>query len=321
MSATIQAQGFPVLPLPKKDGVASDWEEDAQQTVRALEGGIGRIDYLVVDHYDLDARWENKIRPNVRALMAIDDLANRPHAVDILLDQNFRLHPHDPYRSLLPEHCRSLLGPRYALLRREFAEQHARRRVHIRATSRLKLNICFGGSDPDGMTLFALRVLGQPAFDSLDCDVVVGAANPHRIAIASMCASHSGRRLHVSPSNMAALMAEADLALGGAGSMIWERCAVGLPSIVVTIAPNQETIAADCHDAGILRCLGESYNLTETGLAQAILDLCRDIAARQKMADKAYALVDGMGAERVVDVIYGRESSLRLDTRDDSQCP
>ncbi|RPH61961.1 MAG: UDP-2,4-diacetamido-2,4,6-trideoxy-beta-L-altropyranose hydrolase, partial [Burkholderiales bacterium] len=206
--------------------------DDAEATLAVLAGG-GDRDWLVVDHYALDARWESRLRARANRILAIDDLADRRHDCDALLDQNFYADMHGRYRGLVPDGCAMLLGPRYALLRPEFAA--ARAVLGIRGEAVRRVLVFFGGVDARNLTGAALDALDAIGTD-LEVDVVIGATHPQHDAIVARCAARARTTCHVQASNMAELIAAADIGVGAAGVATWERCALGLPALAVAVA-------------------------------------------------------------------------------------
>lgn len=293
--ATPAAEDVPQAPL-----LGVDWQTDARQVQDLLASELP-IDWLVVDHYSLDRRWEQLMRHAARRIMALDDVADRPHDCDLLLDQNLWDAPEDRYDGLIPSGARGLFGPQYALLRPEFAAARATSAARDGAIRRGL--VFFGGTDPTNETskaLEALRLLGR---DELAIDVVIGAQHPQREQITAQVASLSGARLHVQTSAMARLMADADLALGAGGSASWERCCLGLPALMVSVAPNQEGIAEACdrHGAGIY--LGPAPEVTAHGLHEALRDQLASPGKVKRLAERAALLVDGQGVSRVIEAM------------------
>lgn len=270
-----EGEGFPVHALPH---VASQqthtgylaWltvtqEQDAQETTAVLRT-MGQVDRLVIDHYALDFVWESICRPYVREIMAIDDLANRRHDCDILLDQNFYENAAERYMGLVSHECRLLLGPAHALLRDEFYEIKPRRR-----TGELhNILIFYGGSDLTDETSKALRALLSMNLHGVEVDVVVGKTNPQKRCVRKRCADHENIRYHCQVENMAELMNAADLSLGAGGTTTWERLVLGLPSIVTAIADNQIEICENCARAGLIDYLGCAEAVTEGDLVRAV---------------------------------------------------
>lgn len=271
-------------------------EIDARECTRLLCSQTW--DWLVVDHYALDARWESALRRVVGKILVIDDLADRQHDAEVLLDQN--LHPDmaQRYVGLLSGGCRALLGPSYALLRREFVE--ARASVSSRNAEVRKIFVFFGGSDLTNETEKSLEAIAALNRQDILVDVVVGAGNSHHKSIEEFCTSISGVRFHCQVDNMAQLMTQADLALGAGGSTTWERCSLGLPSIVVSVADNQIAIADGVDKAGAHRHLGRSKNVSAADLTEAIEAFGSEPGILEKMSSSASALVDAKGCERVI---------------------
>jgi UDP-2,4-diacetamido-2,4,6-trideoxy-beta-L-altropyranose hydrolase len=221
--------------------LGTDWASDAAQTQQAL--GDQLVEWLVVDHYALDRRWEQAMRPLTRRIMAIDDLADRPHDCDLLLDQNLGRRAED-YSMLLSSRTQTLIGPAYALLRPEFAHwrEHSLKR---RVLPQLKnLLITMGGVDQanaTGQVLDALTHCELPI--DLRITVVMGPTAPWLAQVQAQAAAMPRPTLVlVGVSNMAQLMAENDLCIGAAGSTSWERCCLGLPALQIVLAANQEKI-------------------------------------------------------------------------------
>lgn len=272
------------------------WQQDAEQTLEAI-GAIGAVEWLVVDHYALDAGWERLLRQRVPRLLAIDDLADRPHECDILLDQNFVLDLETRYRGRVPAACQTLLGPRYALLRPEFAR--LRSSLVARSGEVQRILVCYGGSDPSNetaRTLEAIKFLsrGLPALD-----VVIGLSNPHAESASRLCRELPRAELHRGADNMAELMRRADLAIGAGGVMCWERCCLGLPTIAVDIATNQIGALTGLASIGAIVHLGSAAAVTGEQMAGAVESLLIDSARNRRMGEAALALVDGQGSPRV----------------------
>jgi len=314
----IRQRGFAVAALPSvptkavapaADGprlpahphwLGADWQTDAEQTRAAL--GDEPVDWLVVDHYALDARWEQRLRPACRRLMVIDDLADRPHACDLLLDQNLGRRATD-YAALVPDCCAVLAGPQYALLRPEFA---ALRPYSLARRERPRLEhllVTMGGVDKDnatGRVLDALRCCPLPPDGRLT--VVMGARAPwleHVRGLAATLPWPSDVRVDVD--DMAQLMADSDLAIGAAGTTAWERCCLGLPSISMILAPNQKAGALALGDAGAVLVAPHGPEL-----AARLAEQLRQVSHTERLAAlsaAARAITDGGGAWRVVEAM------------------
>lgn len=335
----IKSKAFEVRPLPSAapaDSAEADrgeyerwlgapWEVDALQTLQALSLSDTRPDLLIVDHYGIDARWERSVRPHVERLVVIDDLVNRSHDCDILVAPTAGLSP-SLYRRLVPRHCRIFAGVSYALIASEFAERRSEsitRRQARRGVVR-RILVCFGGVDRTDLTSACIRALRQSRFDGR-LDVVLGAEAPHKETVAGLLNAYfPSCRLHIAPASMASLMVEADLSIGAAGVMAWERCAMGLPAIVMCAAANQEEVASALAGHGAAVVVEPSGELEES-LAERIHELLRDPVRVDQMGKRAAGVCDGLGAARTALVLSpeqardGKAVTLRLARASDRQ--
>ena len=240
---------------------------DAEETETILRQ-LQPVERLVVDSYALDTAWEQPLRPLVREIFVIDDLANRKHDADVLLDQNFYREMRHRYDGLVPAACKLLLGPAHALLREEFYA--AREKIGVRDGTLRRILVFYGGSDVTRETEKAIRALVQLQLLSVAVDVVVGGSNARRTQIEELCAAYGFLHYHCQVSNMAELMACADLALGAGGTTTWERCFLGLPAIVTAVAENQIQICEDCAVAGYIYYLGRWDAVTEVDIVKSV---------------------------------------------------
>ena len=310
LSGLIESNGHAVQLLPDPERADHDtaagtahahwlpvtWQRDAEETREAMRQA-GAAGWLIVDHYALDARWEQMQRRDGLRILAIDDLADRAHDCDILLDQNLVPDMEARYRDRVRASCEQLLGPRYALLRPEFAEQ--RGTLAARSGAVRRIVVCYGGSDPSNETAKTLAAIGCLASDSLSVDVVIGASNPHVEQVSRLCHELPRTRLHRSANNMAELIGGADLAIGAGGVMSWERCCLGVPTVAVDIAANQVGALTALARAGALLYLGSAASVSKEQMAASIGALLCDPARIRTMGAIALALVDGEGCSRV----------------------
>lgn len=292
----IAARGFDIVRMP---GDIVDWESDRDFMGAALKAR-GPWDWLVVDHYDLDARWETPLRAVVRRILVVDDLADRPHDADVLLDQNEGDRV-AAYAARTPAACRRLLGPRFALLREEFGEW--RRRIGPRAGPLRRLLVSFGGSDPTNETAKVLGALRDWPARSFSVDVVAGFNDGRTSALARAAADLKNVRFLVRVDNMAERMSGADLAVGAAGGSTWERGALFLPAIVAVVAPNQAPIAAAVAQRGAVVNLGDHARVAPADYRKAIEALAASPERLAEMSRRAGELTDGEGAARVAAVM------------------
>lgn len=269
---------------------------DAEETRSAVAEIIAGIaDWLVVDHYGLDASWEEKVRGCCHRLMVIDDVANRPHSCDLLLDQNYD--DRSRYSALVPAGSRLLLGPKYALLRPEYAAN--RRPYEFRLRPLKRVFVFFGGSDPDDLTGKTLNALMAPSLRNLKADVVVGGNYSHYASLNALACERGSTKIYGPQDHLADLMMNADLAVGAGGVTNWERMTVGLPSLVITLAENQVPISQQLHQRGIIRLIGKSEDISVEDITTALLDEIGSRAYLGRIAP-SMALCDGEGADRVL---------------------
>jgi UDP-2,4-diacetamido-2,4,6-trideoxy-beta-L-altropyranose hydrolase len=277
-----------------------------------------RIDWLVVDHYALAATWQSMQRTMANNILVIDDLANRPHECDLLLDQNLRSeHETNPYARLTPEKCQHLLGPRYALLRPEFAVTREKN-SHNPTAYPPRLLIMFGGADHANLTGRVVRLMKTLGLEA-PIDVVIGPLHAHKEQIAHQVSGLPGATLHVAPDNIAELMSRAALAVASPGSSSWERCSQGLPSITLAVADNQMAMAETLAWRGAHLFLGRADAVADNDLAAAIRLLYNNIPMRQSMAHAATELTDGRGAERVAARLFSSGISVRPAINEDAR--
>lgn len=305
---TVHRIPFPSNRLTKPQGNLShagllevDWQKDAEETKRILQRYDQPVDWLIVDHYAVDGRWESQMRPFTRKIMVIDDVADRPHDCDVLLDQNLYQDMDIRYDGLVPASCRKLLGPTFALLRPEFVE--AQKKVRSRDGSIKRILVFFGGSDPTNeteKTLAAIRLLNRP---EILVDVVVGISNQRKDIISALCSSLPNTRYYCQIDNIAEMLNNTDMVIGAGGATTWERCCLAVPTIVISVADNQINISKAAASAGAILYLGSSDSVTADELADQVRSIMREPDRLRELSRQAMYLVDGYGAERVVSAL------------------
>jgi len=311
-SEWLESSGFAVLRL---GDTADDIDADVAQSRAALEGA-GEVDWLVVDHYGLDARWERALRSAAGRILAIDDAPTRPHDCDALLDQNFTVGASDRYAGLVPPGARRLLGPRYALLHPAFAERRAR--IRSRDGSVRRVLVCFGGTDPQGHTMAAVEALRAHARSVDRIDVAVGSASPHKDSIAAACADLPNAQVHCPAPDIAALLEDADLAIGAGGSMNWERACLAVPTLAFGIAENQRPVLASLIEAGCVAGASWMPKPDAALIGAWVSSLLSSPELLRGLSSRSAALVDGRGAGRVVEALFLGRLEFRRATPADS---
>lgn len=303
----IREQGFELHSLPM--GCAHDevlfhghWlgasqDEDVQACrplVQAFEP-----DWLVVDHYALDQHWESAVLPADCRLLVIDDLADRVHACDLLLDQNLGRLTED-YRDKVPAHCQLLIGPNNALLRPEFARLREAALAR-RATAGLQeVLIALGGVDQhnhSGAVLEALRGCELPA--GIRFTVVLGASAPHVEVLREQAAAYPWPVQVLSATrDMAALMVRADLAIGAGGGTSWERCCLGLPTLLIVLAENQQQAARALERRGAVELVDPTSPLDKQ--LELLMLRMGNSKALALLSRSASEITDGRGVVRML---------------------
>lgn len=265
------------------------WRDDANQTIAAINAMAIKPDWLIVDHYDFDENWENALKDSTENIMVIDDLADRSHNCDLLLDQNFYMNMESRYERLVPVRCQKFLGPQYLLLRNEF--EIALKKQENRTGTVERIIMFFGGSDTSHVTLKALEALSFLKNNTFKVDVVVGQSNTDQKKIKSLIESMPAVTFHCQINNMAELMIQADLAVIAAGGSTWEACYLSLPTITIMTADNQFEAISSLGKEGVLWNLGWHYEVTSTDIAVAIERVCLSPDKLIDMGKRAKQLV------------------------------
>ena len=282
---------------PHISWLGTDWATDAQQTLSLLK--VNPVDWLISDHYAIDARWERALRPAYQRIMVIDDLADRPHDCDLLLDQNLGRNPFD-YVDLVSPTSKVLAGPQYALLRPEFAALRPYS-LNRRAKPQLKrLLVSMGGVDKDNATGLVLDALKQSALPR-DCHitVIMGHNAPRLKDIETLAVGMPWlTEVQVQVKNMATLMAESDFAIGAVGTTAWERCCLGLPALALVLADNQLNGATALAALGCIFLLEDRNNIFSILPRQ--MELLQDCDTLLSMQHACSAITDGAGVTRTV---------------------
>ena len=307
IEARLRIEGAEVVRLP---GLAGSAEDSARTCELARQK---KAEWVVVDGYKFGSAYQSVIRePGLKVLFIDDNGAASPYAADLVLNQNLDARE-DIYRERAA-HTRLLLGPRYILMRREFA--FWRKRSFEIAPRARRILVTMGGSDPDNVTERILKILLREP--DLELTVVVGGSNPHLTKIEQLIEeANCPIRLLKDVSNMPALMVWADLVIAGAGTTSWELCMMGSPAALCVLAPNQERIAGELARLCAAVNLGYVGKIDVSKTGDVLCQLLKSQAKREKMSARGREIVDGRGAERVVAFLWG-DPTLRRSI--DSDC-
>lgn len=250
-------------------------------------------DWLIVDHYAIDHVWQNALSDCYRRLMVIDDLNDRSHLADLLLNQNYGAN-YDDYQGRVKSECKVLAGTRYALLRPEFAICRAKSLAKRHKPQLNNLLITLGGADPDNITGQLLSFLKSASLnDDLRITIVMGASAVHLTKVVQEAKTLPWKTdVLVNINNMAEVMVEADLAIGAAGATTWERCCLGLPTIQLVIAFNQRRVAEQLAQAGLVKTISTPQHLAPL--------LANALEWMPTLSRKSAQVCDGLGCQRVL---------------------
>lgn len=322
LGSLIEAKGFDVSLLgfvptiesvPEESSVNAhaewlgvSWQQDARQTYQLLMQS--KTDWLVVDHYALDARWEKFVAPTVKHIMVIDDMADRQHHCSVLLDQNLGRQPQD-YDGLVPEDTLRLIGLDYALLRPEFSQLRDASLNRRKHPSIKRILVTLGGIDRanvTGQVLAALERTSLPRDTKLD--IILGNSSPALRQVQDQARLLPfNATVTVNVNDMAERMCLADVSIGAAGSTSWERCCLGLPAIVLVLAQNQVAAAQALKALGVSIVLNEGEDLAET--LEGLLQEEHAADTLEVMSKTGARLVDGMGCQRLINELIGRSGT------------
>lgn len=273
------------------------------QTIEpSIENIPERTDLLIIDNYNIDEKFESIARMRTKSIMVIDDLANRKHDCDILLDQNYD-NKAERYKNLVPSHCQLLLGSKYVMLRDEFLKEKVNVRKRDGSIKRILVN--FGGSDPVDMTSRVLDIL--KTYD-VKVDVVMGKSALYLAKVSKICDQNKNFTLHVNTSQMAKLIVNADLAIAAGGTSIWERSFLELPSIIIAIADNQLEISKSFAAKDLLFYAGyySDHNIDQK-IAELLSSCINNPTMVKNQSEKLMSLLDGRGKERIWEAYLQRK--------------
>lgn len=308
----IRSRGYEVHALPKPSVNASfesilahanwlgvDWLIDAQETQQFL--AKTKHDWLIVDHYAIDHRWESTLRSSCKRMIVIDDLADRHHDCDLLLDQNYGSTT-ERYAGLVPANCTQLHGPEFALLKPIYAQRRAEQSVRSEKMERVLIYFG-GGADPMDLNGMAMRAFQTPELKKIELDIVVGSSYAYKKELEAAAANRGRTHIHTQLSDLSELMARTDLAIGAGGATTWERCCLGLPSVVISVADNQRPASEALVADGLIEYLGFSGTITSETIHEIILKLIGKPERLGELSKKGLKLVDGNGINRVLNEI------------------
>lgn len=297
INKTIKERQFKLLTLPPPKSPIDSWlgvppEKELTEFTEILRQE--RPSWVIADHYGLNQTWEQeslKFAPN---LLIIDDLF-REHSATHLLDQNFHLNHTEQWKSKLSADCKTFLGPRYALLSQDFLNLFPGK---LKQGDVKKVIAFFGGSDVAmGSELF-IKAWENAGIHTAKALLVIGKVNSRSNALLSKHVKNLD--ITFSSSEFSKWLKEADLFVGAGGTTTWERCALGTPGLIISIAQNQEAIASDLHLSGIQEYLGSIEQVTATSLSENLKRICQDHDLRKKFSQKSLDLKVGSSISELI---------------------
>ena len=274
-------------------------KKDAEKTISIIKKHRNKKSLLILDSYILSQEWENRVRPYVKRLIVIDDLMDRKHSCDLIIDQNLHTQMNSLYNKSVLKNCVKLLGPDYAILRNQFIAQ--RKYARIRSLPIKNILVSFGGTDNENHTLHALTSLKKLNSD-VNVNVVTGTANIGKKIIKNFCKKNFNYNYFEQVENMAKLMKIADLCIGSSGTTTWERCCLGLPAIVTVASNDQKDIASAVSKNKCIINLGKIKKSDNVNYVRLMKNLKN--SELQNMSRNCMKLVDGKGAARISKYIF-----------------
>ena len=290
----IQKKGFSIFRFYSNSKKINE-KNDAQKTISLIKKHSGSKNILIVDNYQLSKKWETDVKPFVHKLIVIDDLSNRSHNCDLLIDQNLHTKVNGLYKGLIPSNCVKLIGPKFSMIRKEF--RMMRKSVKPRTFPIKKILVSFGGSDIENQTRVALNSI-KKMNGKINVDVVVGKANKTKKTLKIFCNKNKHFTYHEQIDNIADLMLSSDLSIGSSGSTTWERCILGLPAIVSISSNDQMDIANSLSQKKCIINLGDAKKLKEANYINIITNLKKNDL--RNMSKNSMDLVDGNGTQRIL---------------------
>lgn len=269
-------------------------EDDVPETINLAKQHD--VSWIIVDGYTFDTTYQKALKDAGLSVLFIDDYGQCDfYSADLILNQNIYASK-DIYPNIDTD-TKLLLGTQYTLLRQEFASSFSQKDTPNIARNIL---VTLGGADPDNCTQDVL--LAITAIEGINVKVVVGGANPHVHSLQELCRNASIKMI-VNTSNMKDLMKWADIAIAGGGSTCYEFAYMGLPALTIVLAENQKPVAQGLADAGATINLGWHEDCSKESIATTLTDLLHNKQQRSAMSTAGKALIDGKGAQRVLDAM------------------
>lgn len=280
----------------------------AFEVIEDVEHIPENTDLLIVDHYQLHADYESAARPWAKKILVIDDLANRPHDCDILLDQTMGRDTED-YKNLVPENCKIVCGSEFTLLRPQFLNAIAQAKVKREMVSSVEnILVSFGATNPEGIIEKTLNALSVFNARSLSINVIMSSNADGCADVATLCQKITADTPHqvmleTDVKDMASFMLKADIAIGGGGTTSWERACLGLPTILIEVSEDQRLVSENMHKLGAVDRIGDLATIQGQDIDNAFENMRDNGDLLRKMSEVAFTVCDGKGADRLCKII------------------
>ena len=283
-----------------KDCLGVRQDVDANETISMLPDS--KVDLLIVDHYGLDEHWEDILREYTRKLLVVDDLVDRRHKADLIVNPNYFGPEYSlSGKKIMPSNVKALVGPRYAFLRSEY--RSSRKSLLVEPYQVKRVFVYLGGSMLDDTLKIILEVLLLPEFSHLIVDVVLGQNTLNKNHVMEWFSRRSKTNVYSQREHLADLMERADIAIGGGGSTTWERMCIGVPSIIVALANNQIRNAESLAKENLALYAGRVEQFSFSKCREILMTTIGKSDYLKLQAWAGQMLVDGLGTERVIEAI------------------
>ncbi len=309
ISNRILSYGFKLIELPRQIKRNSEIQniqnenvwlnvsyiKDVKETISVIKDY--KVNWLIIDHYGIDFQWQKQIRKKVNRIMVIDDLANRIHDCDILLDQNYVNNINNRYSKKVPDNCNLLLGPKYALLSKDYKDSKTFSRNFKR--SRRHILLFFGGSDSQNLTTRILNILLTIEQNLMSVNIVINKNNHQYDRLCKIIEDYNNVIIHTNLPSLSGLIKKSDFAIGSGGVNLLERCVYGLPSIVITTADNQKESSKSLNDIGAINLIGHYNEINDDIIIKSIMQVMSDIKVLSEQSIKAKNVMKNWNLEHL----------------------
>ena len=310
LNELVKKEGFNLITLKKKDIYDesdedySSWlgvsqKDDAIESIDAM--GNLECDLLIIDHYGIDHEWEKTLKNKAKKILVIDDLANRKHECDFLLDHNYRIDSKKRYLNLIQEKTELLVGPEFALLNEAFYQNRKIKKYSEKEY--INLFIFLSSNIRQDLIYRFIKILEKKDFNKIKTHIVLGKNASIISNIREIKRENPNINFYEYLPNLAKLMVNSDIAIGAGGVTTLERMCVGLPSIVISIAENQEEICIDLQKLKLIDYLGKAHDVKDEDIRSALLKIISDRKYLREHSLKIQSFVDGLGAKRLAEYL------------------